>query len=434
MKVLTRKRLDWLKANPAKTPDDLPDEIAIDGDEPESVYSEILDALLTEFGCDTIGARACRIRAEEISLDRVRSYAATINGVEIFQTGNWNGDKYTTADLDDMVANFGKMGVGVPIKLGHDEVSGAQAFGWVSRLRRVGNKLVADFTNVPDKLARAVQDRRFDHVSVEVFFDRKVNGTIFRRALKAVAFLGAETPAVNDLSPLSAAEIVFAGEGGSVSAHQFETDGVKLMATKKTDDAKTVEIDEAELAELRKFKAENEKATGTLVKGLNDANDRIKELTERLDGEAHRRIESEIDRKIDKITIPSLRSDLRALYRGALEHEDVRIKVFTEVKGDDGETKRVEGEISILDAVDSLIGKINKLAAKNIFSEFSVDTDDPEPRRGDDGESHGDKVHALAQKLVDDGKAKTYREALRKVHADPANADLVHEYGRPGAN
>ena len=42
---------------------------------------------------------------------------------EIFSVGTWNGDKYTVADLQDMVANFNalKDEIKPPIKLGHNK-------------------------------------------------------------------------------------------------------------------------------------------------------------------------------------------------------------------------------------------------------------------------------------------------------------------------
>jgi hypothetical protein len=127
---------------------------------------------------------------------------AELKGVEIFRVGTWNGDKYTVADLDDMIDNFGRTGYRVPVKLGHAERSGDRAFGWVTALRRKGDKLIADFADIPDKVYDVVRERGYDGVSAEVYWNIKRNGRTFRRALKAVALLGAETPAVSDLAPL----------------------------------------------------------------------------------------------------------------------------------------------------------------------------------------------------------------------------------------
>jgi len=125
-----------------------------------------------------------------------------LKGVEIFKAGTWNGDAYSVKDLDDMVAAFDHVGFKPPVKLGHKESSGAPAFGWIENLRRQGDKLVADFHDLPEAVFKAIKSRAFDTVSSEVFWNIKRGGKNFRRALKAVALLGAEIPAVSDLMPL----------------------------------------------------------------------------------------------------------------------------------------------------------------------------------------------------------------------------------------
>lgn len=134
--------------------------------------------------------------------DDVHEHGQDLKGVEVFRIGTWNGDKYTRKDLDDMVANFGKVGFQVPVKLGHKAESGEPAYGWVAKLRRVGDRLVADLRDIPDKIHEAIKDKRFDHVSAEIFWNIKRGGKTFRRVLKAVTLLGAETPAVSGLKPL----------------------------------------------------------------------------------------------------------------------------------------------------------------------------------------------------------------------------------------
>lgn len=125
-----------------------------------------------------------------------------ISGVEIFRVGTWKGDRYDVADLDEMVANFDKVGYRVPVKLGHKEESGQEAYGWVERVRRVGDRLVADFVDVPAALFAKIKARAYDAVSSEIYHNVERGTQRFRRALKAVALLGAEIPAVAGLAPL----------------------------------------------------------------------------------------------------------------------------------------------------------------------------------------------------------------------------------------
>ena len=127
---------------------------------------------------------------------------ADISDVEIFRTGIWKGDRYTVADLDDMVDAFPLVGFRPPIKLGHLEKSGSPAFGWIRSIKRVGDVLLADFMDLSPQLLKMIKARAFDTVSAEIFWDVTRDGVKFRRVLKAVALLGAETPAVSGLAPL----------------------------------------------------------------------------------------------------------------------------------------------------------------------------------------------------------------------------------------
>lgn len=128
---------------------------------------------------------------------------ATIKGVEVFAAGVHNKDTYTEQDLDDMVTAFNALDFRPALKVGHTkDAPGAPSYGWVSNLRRIGKKLVADFTDMHDSVAKAIRDKRYGRVSAEVFFNLHRAGRVYRRALKAVALLGAEVPAVAGLVPL----------------------------------------------------------------------------------------------------------------------------------------------------------------------------------------------------------------------------------------
>lgn len=135
-----------------------------------------------------------------------------VAGVEVFAAGHWNGDTYSTADLDAMVKSFNEAGAELKpyLKLGHakgqslvasDELPAA---GWVTNLRRVGNKLVADFTGVPKRIYQLLKARAYRRVSSEIFVNLKLGEKVYPYALKAVALLGGETPAVSTLQDVMA--------------------------------------------------------------------------------------------------------------------------------------------------------------------------------------------------------------------------------------
>lgn len=124
-----------------------------------------------------------------------------IQPVELFRVGEWNGDDYSEEDLQEMVSAFSKVGYRVPITLGHVKGTGQPAHGWVESIWVHNDTLMGCLLVVPE-LHQAIQQRKFGHVSVEIYWDLKRDNQSFPRALKAVAILGAETPAVSDLRPL----------------------------------------------------------------------------------------------------------------------------------------------------------------------------------------------------------------------------------------
>jgi hypothetical protein len=142
----------------------------------------------------------------------------TLRNVEIFAAGQWNGDTYTPDDLDEMCAAFSRLGFRPPVTLGHVDKPGSPAVGWVANLRRVGSKLLADFEHVPSEIYQAIKRRAFDRVSAEIFWNMKAGDKKFRRALKAVALLGADVPAVTSLAPL---HTLFAGHTGEVRQYEY---------------------------------------------------------------------------------------------------------------------------------------------------------------------------------------------------------------------
>jgi hypothetical protein len=147
------------------------------------------------------------------------SQTRSIRGVEIFTPGTHNGDDYTETDIDDMISAFRELDVRPAIKVGHTkDQPGAPAYGWVTNLRRVGRKLVADFVDLHDSVYNAVKQRMYDRCSAEIYWNLKRGGKIFRRALKAVALLGAEVPAVAGLKPLHRMEFVASADYATVAA------------------------------------------------------------------------------------------------------------------------------------------------------------------------------------------------------------------------
>ena len=161
----------------------------------------------------------------------------SIKGLEIFATGRHNGDVYSEGDLDDMVNAFGEVGFEPVVKAGHQNaqensrvagaVFGEPALGYVSRIWRKGQKLLADISGIPARFADLISAGSYKRVSSEIYWNYETQDAIYPRVLKAIAFLGADIPALTSLRAVESlfqrAPSAFAyGSGREVRVYSFQ--------------------------------------------------------------------------------------------------------------------------------------------------------------------------------------------------------------------
>jgi phage I-like protein len=145
---------------------------------------------------------------------------ATIDSVPILRVGEGfpgtgcppGGCKFTIEHLDEVVEAYWatKEALEPPIKLGHDEnqallqEDGFPAAGWVSNLRRLGDRLLADLVNVPKQVADLIAAGAYHTVSAELLLNYDLNGQKFPKILSGLALLGADLPAIDSLGGITA--------------------------------------------------------------------------------------------------------------------------------------------------------------------------------------------------------------------------------------
>lgn len=154
-----------------------------------------------------------------------------LRGVEVLAPGTWNGDAYTVDDLVQMAATFaaGNAGIVPPAKLGHNPEQqilardGLPAAGYVERLYVDGDRLKADFRDVPKRLAALIRSKAYSKVSAEVYFNLldPDSGKRIPRVLKAISFLGADVPAVTSLADI---EALYGAGAEAVAAYYSDVD------------------------------------------------------------------------------------------------------------------------------------------------------------------------------------------------------------------
>ncbi len=337
-----------------------------------------------------------------------------IRGIEVFAAGTHNGDVYTEADLDEMVRAHGELDFRPALKVGHTKDSpGAPAYGWVRNLRRVGQKLVADFTDMHDSVVDAIRKRAYDRVSSEVYFNLNRGGKKFGRALKAVALLGADVPAVAGLVPLHKVEFATDGEFEKfTTAHEaaldvpqqavFEclnerasalirelvqkehsmktakqlqeeldalTERLDAIGRDGADDkektAQVKELSEAITkvsAEIKALTAADETERTEMAATLKASNERIAQL----EADARRRSVAE---KVASIRVPAFRPGMEAVYAYALTHAAEKVRVYSK---DDKGNERSE-EKTLVEIADVFVAQINSQAEKLFKTYTRVD-------------------------------------------------------------
>jgi hypothetical protein len=173
-----------------------------------------------------------------------------------FEDSQGRPHTFTVEDLDAISAGYDPAKSEAPLVFGHPKDSDP-AYGWVSALKREGQKLFARFACVPEIVKKLVQDRRYRYVSMSLSPDKK--------RLLHVGLLGAAAPAIDGLAPVSLSSegitINFSAQepsGGSMNPEELHRQIGALNELVKTLQKENGEL-KAKLADSAKGKDEAEK-------------------------------------------------------------------------------------------------------------------------------------------------------------------------------
>lgn len=344
---------------------------------------------------------------------------------EVFAAGTWNGDSYSVADLDEMVKAYhetaGKFDPS--IKLTHDHPKGWPAVGWVKDLRRVGEKLVADFVKIPKKVFEMIQAGGFRGKSAEVLWGPKVDGKEYKYLLKAVAILGVDPKAVETIDDMISA--LYTSDGGEARAYKADDLGGNSRAydLEKTEGADMNEVEQlkkdladanAKNVELSGEVAKYAKAEGDLKKTAADAETRAAEAikrAEKAEGElkayAAKEVETRITGIVDKLVADGKVAPAKKEYAKNL---------LMGVAGNVEKTYSIaDKKLSLEEIATELLGGA-KVDLNTDTKTYSGDRHD-EP--ADDGADKDGFVNSDLDKKAKEYQAKhagaSYKDALREV-------------------
>lgn len=204
-----------------------------------------------------------------INIGQFKLETKEIKDVEILHTGKFKGKEYTEKDLDMFIDNF-KSKVSEPVlTIDHDESLTKKvanefkvvALGYVSDLRRMGNKLIADFKQVPKLIAELIEAGPLKQRSIEFFKTfRDAQGKLYNNVLTGVTFFGNGIPAVagmSDLMNFFKTKIPNGEQSDNVGEYSDEKESINFKSME--DDMDNVTMTKAEYETLLKFKTDAEK-------------------------------------------------------------------------------------------------------------------------------------------------------------------------------
>jgi cation transport regulator ChaB/predicted RNA-binding Zn-ribbon protein involved in translation (DUF1610 family) len=151
-----------------------------------------------------------------IELALLENYSQTygLKDVEVFGIGTWKGNKITGEDLDNIVNGTNEIidKLKPKVKLGHNDKqellrkTGLPAGGWITKLKRAGDKILVDIKEVPKVLYQLIKNGAYKRISSELLYNYTEPSTkkVYKKVLSAIAFLGADLPAVTNLKDIAA--------------------------------------------------------------------------------------------------------------------------------------------------------------------------------------------------------------------------------------
>lgn len=346
--------------------------------------------------------------------------AKNIEKIEIFSTGKHFGSEtveITENDLTEMVNSFNALssteGFRPVLKLGHDEAQeffgnrkGLPNLGFVDKIWKVGKKILANFSNVPDALVDLIAKHRYNAVSIEMFPKTEVGGKVFSNVLTAVALLGAELPAVKGLKELAATLFTETPEGPAFSGEFVKLTSEEDKMTTFTQEQVDQLIDAAVVKAVDGAKASFEAKVTELNSKVADAEKAKKTANEALrsyeDAALKTDAETMVDDAIKKGKIAPAQKDEALAFALTLN----------------GTVKFGNTEKSASSVFKSFI---EALPVKVDFSEKGVGNTNDE-----DGSDAGAEVHDMTKKMVNDKDGMDYQSARIIVLAE--NPALKERY------
>lgn len=345
-----------------------------------------------------------------------------IEGIEIFSTGTWNGKPFNIADLDAMVDAFEKTSNGFRpfLKLGHSKEqdllknSGLPAAGWADSIYRKGDKLLADFANIPRKVFELIKKGAYRKVSVELFNNIKIKDQTFARLIGSIALLGAENPGVMNLDDILEMYGIKGLEPIKCFSDETDDSNIEVYSFENKEQG-DIEMPKSELeiqleTKLAAAEKKNETLQGDVDKYTKDV-DTLKTSNDALTKDAEAKEKANADLLLEKKD-----AEVKAFTTGLISEKlctPSMVPLITEILAPEKEEYSLKSGDKELKSKEEILKEalsLFKSASKVNFDESSLaDTNNK-------GKSSGDKLEARIEEYAKENEVP-YVEAYKAVMA-----------------
>lgn len=182
--------------------------------------------------------------------------------IEVFRSGDY-GEKgaFSEKDVDQLVSDYDPSVHEAPITIDHAQ--SGPALGWVDKLYKKGNKIIAKLKDLNEKFLDLLKKGAFKKRSIELYKKFDQTG---RPYLRAVSFLGAKPPEVKGLADIQFSEkdnliqIEFAEDENTAPNYLQE-----ILDTKREVEEKIIKYEESRKNEEIISFCENMKSKGKFL-------------------------------------------------------------------------------------------------------------------------------------------------------------------------
>lgn len=365
----------------------------------------------------------------ELALLENYSQTYELKDIEVFGTGEWNKHKITDEDLDNIVNGTNEIidKLKPKVKLGHDDKqgllqkSGFPAGGWITKLKRSGNKILVDIKEVPKVLYNLIKNGAYKRISSEILYDYTEPSTQkkYKKVLSAIAFLGADLPAVTNLKDIAA--LYDADEEANLIIYEKEEKKTTKEVDKKRKEIyimpngiKITELEGKKFVAVEDFeKLEKEKEA--IDKEI-EANKGYKEKFE-----AEEKKAKEAEEKLNKASKEKREAEIKTFVDAHCSEKDMRFlpkqkEVLMALIGSTSDEKKIkftvdekETELSQRELLEKFI-ELQPNFSDSIFAELSKG----EEEKGE-GKEKLTPEEQKVQKYMDEHKDVSYRDAVLAV-------------------